>query len=189
MSGSERARIELRLRDLSQLFNSLDPSPFVDRDLDGNAHEFIVSWAREFPVGRDLELRIHLATQPDTGKADSVQDAVRHYFAYQSDMKRKALRQLLRQGRMSLAVGLVFLTACMMLAEFVLTRGGGPGGFPEILASGLTIVGWVAMWRPLEIYLYEWWPLWEDLRHLDRLARMRVKIHMPQGGGTGTTAS
>ena len=29
--------IELRMREIAQLFNSLDPSPFLERDLDANA--------------------------------------------------------------------------------------------------------------------------------------------------------
>jgi aquaporin Z len=35
--------IELKLRDTSQLFNSMDPSPFVGKDLDNDAVEFIGS--------------------------------------------------------------------------------------------------------------------------------------------------
>lgn len=44
--------IRLRLRDMSQLFNSMDPSPFIEKDLDDDAEEFIVSWAQEFPLMR-----------------------------------------------------------------------------------------------------------------------------------------
>ena len=43
------------LRDVSQLFNSIDPSPFIERDF--YAEEFIVSWAQEFP--RDDPIRLH----------------------------------------------------------------------------------------------------------------------------------
>jgi hypothetical protein len=43
----------------------------------------------------------------------------------------------------------------------------------------LQIVGWVAMWRPLEIYLYDWWPVRADLRLLQRLARMKVRLQLP----------
>ena len=63
------ARIELRLRELSQLFNSLDPSPFIDRDLDTDAEEFILSWAREHAKERELELVLHLATPPTSERA------------------------------------------------------------------------------------------------------------------------
>jgi hypothetical protein len=42
--------IELNLRDINQLFNTIDPSPFPDKDLDRSAEDFIVSWAQEFPI-------------------------------------------------------------------------------------------------------------------------------------------
>ena len=182
MSATDHPRIELRLRDLAQLFNSFDPSPFMDRDLDPNAEEFILSWAREIPVRRDVELRIHLATPPDPERLGYVQDAVRHYFSYRAGLKQKELRQLMRRGRISLAVGVVFLSICMLLAEFAYEIA--DGAFAEIAASSVTIVGWVAMWRPMEIYLYGWWPIWEERRRLERLARMKVKVVVPQGEKT-----
>ena len=57
MSG-ERNHLELRLRELAQLFNSMDPSPFHERDLDAAADAFIVEWARELPAG--LPVRVNL---------------------------------------------------------------------------------------------------------------------------------
>jgi hypothetical protein len=41
--------IEIRIEKVSQLFHSLDPFPFREKDLDKEAEEFIVSWARELP--------------------------------------------------------------------------------------------------------------------------------------------
>jgi hypothetical protein len=49
-NGVTTHRIEIYLNDLSQLFNSMDPSPFHEKDLDDDAEEFIVSWAQEYPV-------------------------------------------------------------------------------------------------------------------------------------------
>jgi hypothetical protein len=46
----------------------------------------------------------------------------------------------------------------------------------EIVAEGLLIVGWVAMWRPLEIFLYEWWPTRRRCRGFDKLSRIRVIV-------------
>ena len=56
--------IRLELRELSQLFNSMDPSPFIEKDLDGDAEEFIVSLAQEFSPGAPLKLRIYLDQLP-----------------------------------------------------------------------------------------------------------------------------
>jgi hypothetical protein len=57
--------IRLRLRDVSQLFNSMDPSPFLQKDLDDEAEDFIVSWAREMPAEAPITLRIYLDQWPD----------------------------------------------------------------------------------------------------------------------------
>ncbi len=172
------ARIEVRLRELAQLFNSLDPSPFIDRDLDDEAERFIVTWARELPHHAPLELVVHLATDPGE-RAEGAQAAVNHYFESRADMKRRELRQLLRRGRESLFIGLVFLAACFGLG--VLAREYLPGGWDEFIELGLHIVGWVAMWRPLEIYLYDWWPIRADQRLYLRLARMPVRLSVTLG--------
>ena len=56
--------IKLKLRDMSQLFNSMDPSPFIEKDLDDDAEEFIMSWAQEFPFDSPVKLRIYLEQWP-----------------------------------------------------------------------------------------------------------------------------
>ena len=102
--------IEVRVAEVRQFFNSMDPSPFREKDLDEGAVEFIVSWAKEFPANRALALLIHLdkpAVMPDA--ADVVRDAVHAFFARSSELSTQQLRQLLRIGRTSLIIGLVFL--------------------------------------------------------------------------------
>ena len=166
--------IKLSLRELAQLFNSMDSSPFVDRDLDADAEEFIVSSARELPPAPELELVIMLSVPAPTTDFAGVQEAVRRYFATRAELKRLEFRQLMRRGRLSLGVALLFLTICLLLGELI--AGFGLGAAGEIIKEGLTIVGWVAMWRPLEICLYDWWPIYEERQRLDRLARIRVRV-------------
>src|SRR5688572_2157162 len=96
--------ISLRLRELSQLFNSMDPSPFIDRDLDGDAEDFIVSWAQELPPNHELKLVIDLALPPSAERAAETRDAVRHYFGERAESKRREFRQLMRRGRISLVI-------------------------------------------------------------------------------------
>jgi len=119
MPADSPAHIEIRLRELAQLFNSMDPSPFIERDLDDDAEEFIVVWARELPTDREFELVLHLATPPKPDRAAGVEAAVRHYFTNRAGMKRREFRLLLRLGWQSLMVGLLFLTACLLLGQVV----------------------------------------------------------------------
>ena len=178
---AQPAHMELRLRELAQLFNSMDPSPFVDRDLDRDAEEFIVGWARELPATHEFELVVHLAEVPPADRAAGAENAVHRYFASRAELKGRELRQLLRRGRISLLAGLLFLGGCYglgLLLGIMFDRLGG-GAFSPLAKEGLVIVGWVAMWRPLEIFLYDWWPVHEERTLFRRLARMSVRLVPP----------
>jgi len=45
-----------------------------------------------------------------------------------------------------------------------------------LVKESLVIAGWVALWRPLEIFLYDWWPIRAEARLLDRLSEMSVRV-------------
>lgn len=163
--------IEIRLRELRQLFNTLDPSPFHERDLDPAAEEYLVSAAREIGA-RPSKLVLHLPAQTaDEEAADAVM-AIRHYFEYRSRHTRQQLRLLLWRGAISLLIGLTFLAACLLLRQLLvgLTDSG-----TTIVSEGLLILGWVAMWRPVEVFLYEWWPELGKRRLFDRIAHMQIE--------------
>lgn len=170
-----RHRIEIYLDGIQQLFNSMDPSPFHEKDLDRDAEEFIVSWAQEYPVRESLGLVVHLKGAP--GEADparSIKTAVHNYFAYRRKLNRLALGHLLKQGRISLAIGLTFLAVCLATSELVATGSGGT--LRDLIRESLLIAGWVAMWRPLQIFLYDWWPLLRLGKIYRKLSHMPVEV-------------
>jgi len=169
------ASIEIRLARLQQLFNSLDPSPFYDRDLDQDAEEYIVDSADEFPLPTPLTLIVYLpANQLPTVESADLQQSVHNYFAYRLNETRRRLRLFFRDGRIALGIGLAFLFGCIVLRQIVLTTRGGTAA--EIAAEGLLILGWVAMWRPLEIFLYEWWPIRRRCQVFAKLAKIPVVV-------------
>jgi hypothetical protein len=180
------AVIEVQVAELRQLFNSIDPSPFQERDLDPRAEEFIVGTSRELPADAPLALLVHLdrpAGRPD--EAALLRESIHFFFAGQADSARRRLRKLFRDGRVSLAIGLVVLAGTIALAQLVSGQGGGVG---DILHESLLIGGWVAMWRPLEVFLYEWWPIRADAILFDRLAAMPVRISYPAAVPAGPDA-
>ena len=170
--------IELSLRDVNQLFNTMDPSPFHEKDLDHDAEEFIVSWAEEFHRHEAVDLIIHLEKMPEgRDAARTVEEAVHHYFEYRARLNGMEFKRLMKQGRMTLIVGLAFLAACFAGIEFFVPKG--TTAFHKFAAEGLTIAGWVAMWKPMEIYLYEWWPLRRRGAIFEKLSRMPVELRTP----------
>jgi hypothetical protein len=166
-------RIEISINRLPQLFNSLDPSPFHERDLDSDAEAYIVSSAEEISRHKPLRLVVHFPADqmPSTGAPD-LGDAIRNYFAYQETQTRRRLRLLFRDGRIALLVGLSFLVSCVVIREVALSFG--TRTVSEIIAEGMLIAGWVAMWRPIQIFLYDWWPVRRRCHVLHRLSEMPV---------------
>jgi hypothetical protein len=174
ISGAETT-IEVNLNRLAQLFNSLDPSPFHERDLDQDAEDYIVGSAEEAPRHKSLRLVIHLpADQVPPPGATDLESAVHHYFAYRETHERRRLRLLFRDGRIALITGLAFLLACTLLRELAFSLG--RGAISGIIGEGMLIIGWVAMWRPLEIFLYEWVPIRRRCRILAKLANTPVIV-------------
>ena len=174
-AGPEHSHsIKLKLHDMSQLFNSMDPSPFIEKDLDDDAEEFIMSWAQEFPPDAPVKLRIYLGQWPTEDPNELIRQAVHNYFAHRATLTKLEFSRLMRQGRTSLFIGLVFLAACLVIIQTLLH--GEAGTWAGVLRESLTIAGWVAMWRPMQIYLYDWWPLRRRSRIYAKLSHMPVEV-------------
>ena len=167
--------LELRVRELQQLFNSLDPTPFLNKDLDSACEAFIENWALPLPHASHLQLTIHVQQLPlQEGASEAVATAIHNHYAYKAELVRGELRQLLRLGRISLGIGLGFVVVCLLLAEAISSVVGGPAA--RIARESLTIIGWVAMWRPVQIFLYDWWPLKGRIRVFENLRFARVNV-------------
>jgi len=174
--------ISLRIHDITQLFNSMDPSPFIEKDLDEKAEAFIVGWAQEFPANAKIKLRVHLEQWPSEGDPkELIRQAVHNHFAHLTELNRLEFKALMKQGRTSLLIGLCCLVVSLVSSK-MLTHGEA-GTWASILRESLTIAGWVAMWRPMQIYLYDWWPLRRRGRLYDNLSRMPIEV-IQKGGRT-----
>jgi hypothetical protein len=153
--------IEVSLREARQLFHTLDPAPFREKDLDADAEEYILDAMRETGRRHPVKLLFYLPAELlGTEDARTLPVAVRNYFNYRAQHTGRVLKQVIRRGFASVVVGGLFLTLCLSL-RLLVERNSSAAGAP-ILAEGLLIVGWIALWRPLEIFLYEWWPIVEE---------------------------
>jgi hypothetical protein len=171
-----RYEIAIRVRTVMQLFNSLDPSPFRERDLDPHTEEFVVGWARELPHGAPFTIAVELpAEEAARPEAAEFGDAFANYFHLRAEAADRDLRELFRVGWRSLAIGLVVLVACLVSSQVVakMLRN---DVVARVLEESLIIVGWVANWRPLEIYLYDWWPIRRRILLYRRIAAAPVQV-------------
>jgi hypothetical protein len=115
-----------------------------------------------------------LVQWPAEDPKELIKTAVHNHFAYRAKITGLEFRRLLKQGRTSLFIGLAFLTACLVLSNVLL--GYEVGTWAAVVRESLTIAGWVAMWRPMQIYLYDWWPLRRRGQIYTKLSHMSVEV-------------
>lgn len=172
-AGSEA--VELRVDDIAQLFDTLDPYPFPERDLSSDAEDYIIGWARELSSHQPITIAIH---HPDTAHQahafQALKQAMVGFFAARSRSMQRDLNELFRVGRYSLAIGAATLIICLLLAQLT-TRLSLDPPLGRLIEESFLILGWVANWRPLEIFLYDWWPLARNRNLYLRLAAARIE--------------
>ncbi len=169
-------RIELKLRRVAQLFHTFDPSPFRDSDLAREAEDYIVGWAEDFPAATPIEIVIHVPPDEYTrARETDIRGAVQSYFTLQAHGVTRELKELFRTGRLALAVGLAVLSVCILIAWFIAARLA-DGPLSQIIQESFVIIGWVAIWKPADIFLFEWPPVARRRALFRRLAAASITL-------------
>jgi hypothetical protein len=87
-------------------------------------------------------------------------------------------------------VGKFFLlggpAACLLGADALSAHVGNT--FLRVLKESLLIGGWVAMWRPMQVFLYDWWPLVRRGRIYRSLGNAIVHVSQVKDAAPGETS-
>jgi len=166
------AEIDLRLERLDQLFDSLDPAPFHSKALDRNAEAYLLESAGEHGARQPLTVAIH--APPALGnQLPDIASAIHTHFALAHQQAERRHRHRRRIGRVALSSGVATLAAALLLRSWVESIG---GPFGEVLAEGLLILAWVALWRPIETIGFDSWESREERRLLAMLSRVPIRF-------------
>lgn len=176
--------VELQLDYLSELFDELDPSPIRRKDLDDDVERYINSSFHEIPLKAKKQLVIYLPEQElihtkeeDIGRAI---DAIHNFYRFESNEKRKEIRRILKVGLKSLVIGSTFLIFSVWISYISSKMSIFDSKFlSSLLKEGLVLLGWVSMWKPVNIFLYEWWPMLEMKKLYDELSLLKVLVKSP----------
>lgn len=167
--------IEVRIKNSRQLFDARDPAPFRERDLDDYFVEYILSSVREFTNSSPLKIVIYIEENESKDlPKDSIHEAIRSYFAYKIDLQRGDLKTFIKRAQIFLLIGLLILGSCIGIAQSLTIPN--PPGAIGILREGIVIFGWVSIWKPIELILFDWYPLFEKLRFYKKLLGTEIEI-------------
>ena len=169
--------IAVEVRDLAQLYDSLDPAPFHDKALDPKFEDWLVDSAREHAPGTPLTIALH-APAALASHEPGIEAAIRRHFEYALQAALRRDRHRVRAGHAALVIGLVVLAVTLALRSALPVTG---ATLVEATREGLLILGWVALWRPVDILLFERWELHNERRYLRALAEARVRFEHEKG--------
>lgn len=167
------ATIAIRIRSLAQLFDALDPAPLQERALERNAESYILACAGKHRPTEPLRLLVHLPESLRALAADAT-DAVHEHFRRAHAQGERTFRRRLRIGGFTLALALGVLAGSFWLRS--LLSDVEASTLVQGLGEGLLILGWMVMWRPVEILLWEHWESHLDHAMLRRLASIPVEF-------------
>jgi hypothetical protein len=167
--------IELVLSDVKQLFNSFDPSPFREKELDQGAHEYIFNAVGDIPEKEPAELVVYLPPVMSTPEMEeAITFGIHNHFRIQLAYAEKELRRLSRRGRKYLVIGLIILVFGVLTRQAlsIYQRNALIGAVDDILL----IISWVAIWEPIHIFLYERSPIRQKMQIYQKIAQMAIIV-------------
>lgn len=172
----DRFFIEVELDNPKHLFDRKDPSPIKGRDLNEDVVTYIMHSLREIPHRHSISLKIYFREKTDDPKfsPEQVSEAIRTFFFFEEYNKNMELRLKFKKGFKGLTIGLCFLFLCILFPFFAKEKS--PNLFWLYVQEGLNVLGWVSMWYPINILLYEWWPIKEEIEVFHRAYNMQVEV-------------
>jgi hypothetical protein len=170
-----RILIEIKLSSVMQLFNSFDPAPFHEKELDSAAEHYIVDTVKDFPKKTRFKIVIYLPRDiATTERAMKIPPAIHNHFEYKMLVAERKFRSHFRHGRSTLLIGLTFLTIALVARQLVSSMDNHI--IAQIFADALLIIGWAAMWEPITVLLYELWPIIQMKKTYQKISTMEIDI-------------
>jgi hypothetical protein len=167
--------IELVLRNMMQLFNSFDPSPFHEKELDPNAEDYLFNTVDDLPYVKPVKLVIYLPDEAITDASrHSVSLGIHNHFSYRSAVDDRELKRLFRRGRQVLVIAVVLLFLSLLSRQILAMAS--QDIIIRMAEEALLIFGWVVLWEPVYIFIYGWWPITQKRRIHDKIRDMEIDI-------------
>lgn len=158
--------VEVRAESACGLFSSFDPAPMAGRRLSPEVDSYILGCVKEIDGAGAVGLRIALP-EGEAGFCDDVREAFCRHYAASAANRRAELRQHFKDAGVMLLKGVCFALVLIGIANLVAQIA--DTILISKIVSGLSLIVWVSLWKPVDMLLYEWRPIMDEVKLLDRL--------------------
>lgn len=168
------SEINLDLNNASQLLIGTDSLFYGKRMLTSDAEEVIIEEASIASSNDQIHLKIHFR-EKEINRNDEISTAIHKHFSYRRKKSQRQLRKVLHLGWRSLFISILFFGLLASLS-FAIMKLFPEGGLFVTFRELLIILGWVALWRPADILLFDWRPFSREAKLFRKLEQCKVEI-------------
>lgn len=177
MTHSGYYDITLKLGNIKHLFQEPEFDPFIPQQNSSSGIDAIVSELK--PKSLTCKLRTTILL-PDNQLSENLEqattEALQRYCNVRIDQTTNDLASLRGRGFRALQRGLLFLAVCLLLSTLFDELNSFPGLIRRFLSEGFLIAGWVSLWHPIELLLYEWGPYQRQKQIYELIKEMELKV-------------
>lgn len=170
--------IELRITHQTQFYNLLDPAPNDEKEINRATEAYIMDSLEDMPNEKRSSARIILyleqAIYDDEEIRTDMERAVHSHFALKHCSANQKYKLSMVKGRRYLLRGLIFLVICLILSS-VVTSISSQNDILYAIGQSFVVIGWVALWKPVEFYLYDRRDILDEIKILTQLETIPVE--------------
>lgn len=144
------------------------------RSISPDVEEFIVEETEALPRKGIINIKIYL-NKAENKYEEQITPALHSHFCYRKVQSKKRLKVNLQHGLRMLFIAMLLLAIVFSLTEF-LFRAFPENRFITFIRESFIIFGWVALWRPIELLLYDWYPVKREMILFRRLEQSNVQV-------------
>lgn len=171
--------VDLYLSDIHYLFQTPEVDPFLGENIEASGIDQLIDTMNARPGGRNQirKIAVHLPEAKIVSNLTPViRTAITNFSNAQIRLAAQKKREIWLEGQRSLRIGLVFWAICLALSllfeEVIFTR----HVLGRLFGEGFIIAGWVGLWRPAELLLYDWRPYSREIKRYEEIKTMDVSI-------------
>jgi hypothetical protein len=174
--------IALHLDQIGKFFSIPDSDPLIGNQMYEPGIDFVYDSARASRIKNNLNLILYLPKNQVNNKVEKeLKIGIVDYCDFQIYKLQNNLEMQKRQGRRTLWYGITILVICLLLSGlgFYITSIASTtflyllGGF---MFNGFMIIGWVSLWTPTSMLLFERWPDIISKKTYERIREMTIEI-------------
>ena len=176
MTGPAMHDLQLELRSLRELFDPPGFDPLAGDAEESSGIDRLLNQLRPLPRAPVRTRLLLPASERAPDLEERCRGALRAVLDKRIARNRNDARSLRQEGYATLWRGLLFLALCLLGSRLMEVIDFAPGFVERFIDEGLVIAGWVALWYPLDVLLYQRWPLARERRLYEHLRDMHLEF-------------